>query len=75
MNFRTGMLLVAGLVLIALAGCSAPAAQPLSFNPAPWSDGEVSTYDLQDRNGAPLGTAAWTWRAGPAAANGRRATS
>jgi uncharacterized membrane protein YhfC len=65
MNFRNGMFLIAGLLLIALAGCSAPAAQPLNFNPAPWNDGEVSTYDLRDRNGAPLGTAAWTWRAGP----------
>ena len=65
MNFRNGMLLISGLLLIALAGCSAPTAQPLNFNPAPWNDGEVSTYDLHDRNGAPLGTAAWTWRAGP----------
>ena len=67
MKFRNGMLLIAGLVLIALAGCSAPKAQPLSFNPAPWHDGEVSTYDLRDRNGAPIGTAAWTWHAGPGA--------
>ena len=65
MNFRYGTALVVGLALIVLCGCSAPAAQPLIFNPAPWRDGEVSTYDLKDRNGAPIGTAAWTWREDP----------
>ena len=59
------MLLVVSLVLIALTGCSASPAQPFSFNPAPWSDGEASTYDLRDRNGATIGTAAWIWHAGP----------
>jgi uncharacterized membrane protein YhfC len=64
-KFRIGMILIVGLALITLSGCSAPAAQPLSFNPAPWSDGEVSTYDLRDRNAASIGTATWTWREDP----------
>ncbi len=49
--------LLTGFLLIILAGCGGPSAQPLNFNPAPWRDGEVSTYDLKDRNGAPIGTA------------------
>jgi len=59
--------LAIGLALIVLCGCSAPAAQPLSFNPAPWREGEASTYDLRDRSGAAIGTAAWIWHAGPGA--------
>ena len=57
--------MLAVLLLIVLAGCSTAPAQPLSFNPAPWSDGEVSTYDLKDHNAAPIGAVAWIWRAGP----------
>ncbi len=59
--------LVVGLLLVVLIGCSGPAPQPLTFNPAPWSDGEVSAYDLKDKNGTPAGTASWMWRRGPAA--------
>jgi len=54
--------LFTGFLLVLFAGCGGPAAQPLVFNPAPWSNGEVSTYDLKDRNGAPIGTASWTWQ-------------
>ncbi len=57
--------LFTGILLILFAGCGGPAAQPLVFNPAPWSAGEVSTYDLKDRNGAPIGTASWTWQEDP----------
>ena len=57
--------LFTGILLILFAGCGGPVAQPLVFNPAPWSDGEVNTYDLKDRNGAPIGTASWTWQEGP----------
>jgi len=59
--------LVAGMIALVLAGCGGPAVQPLTFNPAPWRDGEVSTYDLKDRNGAAIGTASWTWQEGPVA--------
>ncbi len=61
--------LIAGFTLILLAACAgsptAGPAQPLSFNPAPWSDGEVSTYDLRSSSGALLGTEVWTWQRGP----------
>ena len=53
--------LLAGLLIVLLAGCSGPAAQPLAFNPAPWTAGEVSEYVLLDRSGAQIGTATWKW--------------
>ena len=56
------LLVTVGLLLAILAGCSAAAAQPLAFGPAPWSDGEVSTYDVLAKDGSPAGTASWTWR-------------
>ena len=58
--------LLAGLVLLLLAACGGPAAQPLAFTPPPWSDGEVSSYDVIGRDAAPLGAASWTWRSAPA---------
>ena len=67
MKRRLWLASIVGLIIVLLSGCAAPVAQPLSFDPAPWRDGEVSTYDLKDRNGAPLGTASWTWRSGPGA--------
>ncbi len=60
-----GLVFFTGLFVAILAGCGGPAPQPLTFNPAPWSDGEVSAYDLKDKNGAAAGTASWTWRRGP----------
>jgi uncharacterized membrane protein YhfC len=57
--------LLAGLMILLLTACSGPAAQPLTFAPAPWSDGEVSSYDVTSRDGAPMGTASWTWRRSP----------
>ena len=54
-------LILIGCFLV-LTGCSRPPVQPLSFNPAPWADGETTSYELQDQNGAPIGTALWTWR-------------
>ena len=58
--------LLAGLVLLLLVACGGPAAQPLAFTPPPWSDGEVSSYDVIGRDAAPLGAASWTWRSAPA---------
>ena len=54
-------LILIGCFLV-LTGCSRPPAQPLKFNPAPWADGETTSYELQDQSGAPIGTALWTWR-------------
>jgi uncharacterized membrane protein YhfC len=65
MRFRAWLVVLTGLLLITLTACSAAPAQPLQFNPAPRRAGEVSMYDLKDRNGAPLGTAVWTWQEGP----------
>lgn len=48
-------------VLVLLAACGGPAAQPLAFNPAPWQEGEISVYRVADANGAELGTAQWAW--------------
>ena len=48
----SGPVLLAGLVLLLLAACGGPAVQPLTFSPAPWSDGEVNSYDVIGRDGA-----------------------
>jgi len=61
----SGPVLLAGLLILLLTACNGPATQPLVFAPAPWSDGEVSSYDVIGRDGAPLGTASWTWRRSP----------
>ncbi len=53
-------LLISFAVLV-LSACGGPAVQPLSFRPAPWSAGEVSQYDLLDRNGKQVGAATWSW--------------
>lgn len=57
------MLVVVALGLVFLAGCSGNtlATQPLSFKTAPWTDGEVSTYDVLGKDGKQAGTATWTW--------------
>ena len=65
MKHYSAPVLLAGLILLLLAACGGPAAQPPTFSPAPWSDGEVSSYDVINRDGAPLGTASWTWRRSP----------
>ena len=57
-------ILVTGLIILLLTACSGPAAQPLHFNSAPWTDGEVSVYDVIGRDGTSLGTASWSWRRG-----------
>ena len=57
--------LFTGILLILFAGCGGPAVQPLVFNPRRGMTGEVNTYDLKDRNGAPIGTASWTWQEDP----------
>ena len=53
--------LLAGVLMVLLAACGGPAAQPLAFNPAPWTAGEVSEYVLLDSSGAQIGAATWTW--------------
>ncbi|MCX6029031.1 MAG: YhfC family glutamic-type intramembrane protease [Chloroflexi bacterium] len=65
MKRSLSLALMAGIILVILTGCAGPAPQPLTFQSAPWSDGEVNAYDLKDKNGAAAGTAAWTWRRGP----------
>ncbi|MCU0501122.1 MAG: YhfC family glutamic-type intramembrane protease [Anaerolineae bacterium] len=57
-------LFLAGLILL-LAACGGPATQPLVYSVAPWAAGEVSSYDVIGRDGAPLGSASWTWRRNP----------
>ena len=56
-NYKAGlrslMLLV---VLLIFAGCGRPEPQPLSFNDAPWKNGEASFYDITDINGKYAGT-------------------
>jgi len=53
------------MLLVLLSACAGPPPQPLAFNPAPWSDGEISTYDVLDKAGTLLGTASWTWQHSP----------
>jgi len=53
------------VVCLFLSACAGPAPQPLTFNPAPWSDGEISTYDVRDKAGALVGTASWSWQRSP----------
>jgi hypothetical protein len=53
---RIAALIWAGLCMLVLAGC-APDVQALHFGPAPWQDGETSTYRITDRNGAHAGSA------------------
>lgn len=48
-------------LMVFLAACSGPAAQPLHFNPAPWQDGEISIYRVADAKDTELGTAQWAW--------------
>ncbi len=55
------LLFCLSMAVLLLAACGAPVA-PLTFYPAPWQDGEVSTYVVRDANGAELGAAQWTWR-------------
>jgi uncharacterized membrane protein YhfC len=50
------------LAALWLAACAGPPPRPLEFKAPPWADGETTLYDVQDRNGAPLGSAAWTLR-------------
>lgn len=45
------------LVALALAACGQPEVQPLAFGPAPWQDGELSTYRLTAVDGSFAGTA------------------
>jgi uncharacterized membrane protein YhfC len=57
-----------GCALVAclfLSACAGPPPQPLTFNSAPWSDGEVSTYDVRGGDGSLAGTASWTWQRSP----------
>ncbi len=42
--------------LLVLAACGRPAPTPLIFDPVPWRHGEVSEYQIVDRNGAYAGT-------------------
>lgn len=58
---RYRRLLLALLICMSiwLTACAAAPPQPLVFDAAPWSDGETSVYDVQDRNGAALGAATW----------------
>ena len=53
------------MLLALLSACASKPAQPLTFNPAPWSDGEISTYDVLDKAGTLLGTASWSWQRSP----------
>ena len=52
------------LVLILLAACGQPEITPLRVQPAPWADGEVSTYQITDIENKPAGTATITFTAG-----------
>ena len=47
------------LSVLLLSACAGAPMQPLAFNAPPWADGEISLYDVLDRNGAALGTAYW----------------
>jgi uncharacterized membrane protein YhfC len=53
------------MLLVLLSACAGPPAQPLAFTSAPWSDGEISTYDVLDKAGTLLGTASWSWQRSP----------
>ncbi|HEY3359125.1 MAG TPA: YhfC family glutamic-type intramembrane protease [Polyangia bacterium] len=68
------------LAAVVLAGCGATPSAPPRLT-APWSDGEVTTYDLLDRRGAVVGAATWTvaradggWRLVHEMAQGARRT-
>ncbi len=50
------ILLPALIMALALAGCGQADVQPLLFGPAPWQPGEMSLYQITDRNGNPAGT-------------------
>lgn len=54
------------LTAMLLAGCAQATPQPLLFGPAPWPDGEQSTYTLTDRNGQQIGSARYTLTSIPA---------
>ncbi len=62
-SVKRSLVLLFGLsiVLLLLAACGGPAAQPLVFRPAPWADGEVSEYALLDSSGVQIGEATWKW--------------
>lgn len=53
---------VAGIFVVLLAGCGGAPVQPLAFNPAPWTVGEISDYVLLDSSGTQIGTATWQWQ-------------
>jgi uncharacterized membrane protein YhfC len=61
-GFRRWRLTALLIVAVWISGCAAVPPQPLEFGAPPWTDGETSTYDVQDRNGALLGTATWQIR-------------
>ncbi len=61
MRNRPFAFLLLALVVFVVSACGGPSVQPLSFRPAPWSAGEVSQYDLLNRNGNQVGTAMWSW--------------
>lgn len=52
------------LVMLWLAGCGEPELQPLQVQPAPWANGEVSTYQITDIENKPAGTATITFTVG-----------
>jgi hypothetical protein len=60
---RAAALILAGLVSLAIAACGSPEVQALRFGPAPWQDGETSTYRITDRDGANAGTARYAMTA------------
>ncbi|MBM4459690.1 MAG: YhfC family intramembrane metalloprotease [Chloroflexi bacterium] len=55
--------IMAGIALMLLVGCG-PAGQPFKFDTPPWSDGEVTVYDVLSREGATLGSTRWSWSRG-----------
>lgn len=58
---KTFLVVLIGIAVFVLSACGGPSVQPLDFRAAPWSAGEVSQYDLLDRNRDPVGAATWSW--------------
>ena len=53
---RAGCAAVVAFLILYVAGCTQMEPQPLLFSTAPWRDGEMSLYQVTDRNGKFAGT-------------------